>query len=242
MTLNLTPKVERVPYLNVNEIFGPTIQGEGPHTGQRVAFLRVAGCNLSCVWCDTPYSWDWERYDRNEESHRMTLDEIADQIRPMEVDRIVVTGGEPLMQQKYYAELAKLTGCELDIETNGTRMPTDENVLAIDLFCVSPKLAHAGDSEEMRLKPDVLERFAYLSTIGKAFFKFVAQEESDFEEIEKFIEAGKIPKNAVWIMPEGADPETHLTNTKKLADKIVAKGWHLSARLHVLIWGTERGH
>jgi 7-cyano-7-deazaguanosine (preQ0) biosynthesis protein QueE len=239
MSLSLTP---RISYISINEIFGATVQGEGPHTGQRVAFLRVAGCNLSCVWCDTPYSWDWERFDKNEESHKMTLEEVAEQINAMNVKRIVITGGEPMIQQRHFAKIAELTGCKLDIETNGTVAPKPESIDAVDLFCVSPKLAHAGDPESMRLKPDVLAQFAELSKSGKAFFKFVAQDESDFDEIDKFIQAGNIPNDAVWIMPEGADPVTHMANTKKLADKIIQRGWHLSARLHVLIWGQERGH
>lgn len=242
MVLNLTPAQERIPYLNVNEIFGATVQGEGPHTGQLVAFLRVSGCNLSCVWCDTPYSWDWTRFDKNEESHKMSLQEVADIINKMGVRRIVVTGGEPMIQQRHFALLAELTNCKLDIETNGTVMPKETTDPAVDLYCVSPKLAHAGDSEEMRFKPEVLARFAELSKEGKAFFKFVAQDESDFEEIEQFIAAGNIPQEAVWIMPEGANAETHLPNLRKLADKIIERRWNLSTRVHVLIWNTERAH
>jgi 7-cyano-7-deazaguanosine (preQ0) biosynthesis protein QueE len=242
MTINLTPKLERIPYANVNEIFGPTIQGEGSHTGQRVAFLRLAGCNLSCVWCDTPYSWDWERYDRSEESHRMTIDAIAETIKPMGVNRIVVTGGEPMIQQNLFSLIQAATGCKLDIETNGTRMPSQDAIDAVDLFCVSPKLAHAGDPEAQRLKPDVLKKFSELAKEGKALFKFVAQDVSDFDEIKLFIEAGNISSDSVWIMPEGADPAKQIINTQKLTEAIIGEGWNLSARLHVLIWGTERGH
>lgn len=240
MTINLTPT--QIPFANVNEIFGPTIQGEGSHTGQRVAFLRLAGCNLSCVWCDTPYSWDWSRYDRAEESHRMTIEEIAAKIEPMQVSRIVITGGEPMLQQSRFSLIQKATGCKLDIETNGTRMPTEDAIEAVDLFCVSPKLAHAGDPEAQRLKPEVLQKFAELSKQGKALFKFVAKEVSDFAEIKKFIAAGEIPKDAVWIMPEGADFASQIITTKQIAEAVVAEGWHLSPRLHVLIWGSERGH
>lgn len=240
MTINLTKP--EIPYANVNEIFGPTIQGEGSHTGQRVAFLRLAGCNLSCVWCDTPYSWDWERYNKAEESHRMTIDEIAEKIEPMRVNRIVITGGEPMLQQSRFSLIKKATNCKLDIETNGTRMPTEDAIEAVDLFCVSPKLAHAGDPAAQRLKPDVLKKFAELSKQSKALFKFVAQDESDFAEIKEFIAAGEIPNEAVWIMPEGADYTTQVETTHKLAEAVIREGWHLSPRLHVLIWGSERGH
>jgi len=242
MTLNLTPKQDRIPYLNVNEIFGPTIQGEGPHAGQRVSFLRLSGCNLSCVWCDTPYSWDWERYDRNEESHRESVTDVAEVLTNLEASRVIITGGEPMIQQRHFPLLQQLTGFKIDVETNGTKAPTPEVIDAVDLFCVSPKLAHAGDPESMRLKPDALRAFAELAQDGKAFFKFVAQEESDFAEIETFIEAGNLSSDSIWIMPEGADRDTHLTNLQKLATPVVDRNWNLSTRLHVLAWGSERGY
>jgi organic radical activating enzyme len=153
-----------------------------------------------------------------------------------------MTGGEPMAQQRNIPLLYALTGLKIDIETNGTIMPKDETIEAVDLFCVSPKLAHAGDPEEMRLKPEVLAKFAELSKVGKAMFKFVAEKEEDFAEIETFIEAGNIPQEAVWIMPEGFTPERHMANLTKLADKVIERGWNLTSRLHVLIWGTERGH
>ena len=240
VAVNLTEK--REPFFNVNEIFGPTIQGEGPHTGQQVSFFRVAGCNLSCVWCDTPYSWDWERFDRNEESHKTTVTDVAEALTQLGASRIVMTGGEPMGQQKNIPLLYQLTGMKIDVETNGTIMPKDETIEAVDLFCVSPKLAHAGDPENLRLKPEVLAKFAELSRVGKAFFKFVAEKEEDFEEIETFIKAGDIPQEAVWIMPEGFTAERHLANLRKLADKVIERGWNLTSRIHVLIWDTERGH
>lgn len=61
--------------LVVSEVFGPTHQGEGPHAGQLCAFVRLMGCNLSCSWCDTPYTWDASRYDLKAEGHRMTVED-----------------------------------------------------------------------------------------------------------------------------------------------------------------------
>ena len=60
--------------LAVSEIFGPTLQGEGPSSGRRAMFLRLAGCNLSCSWCDTAYTWDWSRYDKKAEVTMMQVD------------------------------------------------------------------------------------------------------------------------------------------------------------------------
>lgn len=229
-------------YVNINEIFGATIQGEGPHAGERVGFVRFAGCNLSCSWCDTPYSWDWSRYDRNEEVHKCSIMDIVVAVNPMRVKRLVITGGEPMLQQQHFPEIHRLTECLLDVETNGTRMPTPEAIEAVDMFVVSPKLTFAGDSEKMRIKPDVIKKFAELSLQGKAIFKFVAEKEEDFDEIEKFQQIGNIPNHAIWIMPEGMTAETHLPNLRKLANAVVDKEWNLTSRLHVLIWEQLRGH
>lgn len=234
------PSIDLRP-MNINEVFGPTIQGEGPHTGLQVAFVRTAGCNLSCVWCDTPYSWDWDRYDRSKESHKMTVAEIIEQVKTMGVDRIVLTGGEPMLQQAQIPALAE-AGFKIDIETNGTRTPTLDTIAATDLFCVSPKLAHAGDPEKLRVRLDTLKVFSELADAGKALFKFVAQQDSDLDEIAEFCKAANIADRHIWVMPEGADADTHLTNLRNLADKVIERGWNLTSRLHVMIWNTERAH
>ena len=242
MTINLTPKTERISHVNVNEIFGPTIQGEGVHTGHRVGFLRLAGCNLACVWCDTPYSWDWSRYDKNEESHKMTIEAIAEQIAPMDAKRLIVTGGEPMLQQRHFKALRDATGCKLDIETNGTIEPKPEAIEAVDMFVVSIKLAHAGDSDELRIKWEAIFKFAELSEQGKAIFKFVAKDSMDFEEIREIVDAACIPAEAVYIMPEGVTPDAQLDGMRRIADFVIEEGWNMSPRLHTLIWGLERGH
>lgn len=119
------------PFLNISEIFGPTAQGEGPWTGRPCVFLRLSGCNLTCSWCDSKYTWDWEHYDRAEESHRLRLEEVAESVAgflPPTPARLVVTGGEPLVQaftlSKFLPLVREHLGDRLagvDLETNGTR-------------------------------------------------------------------------------------------------------------------------
>lgn len=232
----------KVRYINVNEIFGPTIQGEGPHTGQRCGFLRLAGCNLSCSWCDTPYSWDWERFDRNKEVHKMTAQQIADQINAMNVSVLIITGGEPMLQQWAIPEIKALTNCHIDIESNGTRMPTADTIEAVELFCISPKLSHASDPENLRIVKPALAAYAELSKQGKAIFKFVAQTVDDFTEIDQLQQGADIPDEAIWIMPEGANAKDMMTSAYALADAVIDRGWNFTLRQHTLIWDTERAH
>jgi organic radical activating enzyme len=232
----------KIRHINVNEIFGPTIQGEGIHTGQLCGFLRLAGCNLSCSWCDTPYSWDWERFDRDKESHKMTAQQIADQIKAMNVKLLIITGGEPMLQQWSLTQIKELTGCRIDVESNGTRMPTADAEQAVDMFCISPKLGHAGDPERLRIVKPALRRYAELAAEGKAIFKFVAQSIDNFAEIDALLEDAGIPDDAVWIMPEGANAKDMLTTTYAIADAVIERGWNLSLRQHTIIWDTERAH
>lgn len=238
MTLNLTEK--RPHHVNVNEWFGPTVQGEGPHMGRRCGFLRLAGCNLSCSWCDTPYSWDWKNYDRDTESHPMQVEAIAEQVNAMGVELLIITGGEPLLQQRAIPDIRRLTGCSIDVETNGTRAPQPDVIDAVDLFCVSPKLAFATDPETWRIHDDALAVFAELARQGKAIFKFVAEKVDDFVEVRALRDRHNIPDSSIWIMPEGYTQDRHLEHLRQLASPIVAEGWNLSSRLHVLAWEKER--
>lgn len=228
--------------LKINEVFGPTIQGEAIHAGQLVGFIRLANCNLACSWCDTPYSWDWERYDKTLEIVEYSIEDLTDVIRLWGVERVILTGGEPLLQQDGLIALAKANPLiKFDIETNGTIAPKDELINVIDMFCVSPKLAHSGDIFKKRIKMSALARFASISLNGKALFKFVCQTAEDMKEIEPLLEELKIPKRSVWIMPEGANIETQMETLQKLVDPVVNNGYNLSTRIHVLAWGSKRG-
>lgn len=227
--------------IRMNEVFGPTIQGEGPHAGVYCGFVRFAECNLACSWCDTPYTWDWKRYDRAIESKPMTVKEVADAIVQLYCYRIVLTGGEPMMQQRFFPELYEETGCAFDVETNGTIAPTADVIDAVDLFVVSPKLAHSGDPEKLRLKPLALDAYADLAYDRRAAFKFVVQTPQDLDSVGLLCDEFRIPRTQVWAMPEGANRAAHLENLIALADGIVSHGFNLSSRLHVLAWNDKRG-
>ncbi|WP_394620207.1 7-carboxy-7-deazaguanine synthase QueE [Lentzea sp. JNUCC 0626] len=232
--------------LVVNEIFGPTVQGEGPSTGRRCAFLRLGGCNLSCTWCDTPYTWDWQgigetgvKYDPKEELHRRTVRSVADELLAFGVELIVISGGEPLGQQARLVPLVEILtthGVQVEIETNGTHAADPALVAAGVRFNVSPKLAHAGDPLRRRIRPEALRNLAATPDVA---FKFVCRDSEDLHEVEALVtELGLSP---VWIMPQGrsgAELDKHLG---ALADEVVERGWNLTTRLHVLLWGDERG-
>jgi 7-carboxy-7-deazaguanine synthase len=224
--------------LLVAEVFGPTWQGEGPSLGSRAGFIRLGLCNLDCRWCDTPYTWDWARFDKDVELRRSGVAELAARVEALDVPLLVVTGGEPLMQQRALTGLLRALpgGLRVEVETNGTIRPQPGLVELVDQFNVSPKLANSGVRQAKRRRYPVLE--AYRHT-GKAVYKFVATSVDDLAEVDEIVTAGGLAP--VYVMAEGTSARVVVERTRELADAVLAKGWNLTTRLHVLVWGDRRG-
>ena len=225
--------------LVVSEVFGPTFQGEGPSIGRRAGFVRLGRCNLDCTWCDTPYTWDWERYDPAVELRRRSVESVVAQLVDMAPEIVVITGGEPLLQQRRLVPL--LEGCAeqgwpVEVETNGTLAPDEQVVGLVTQWNVSPKLANSGVAFEKRIRPDAL---ATLRATGRAVFKFVVADAADLDEVAVVVDAHGL--QPVWIMPEGTEPTTLLERAHALSDHVLERGWNLTPRLHVLLWGDQRG-
>jgi organic radical activating enzyme len=225
--------------LLVAEMFGPTFQGEGPSAGQRAVFVRTSRCNLSCSWCDTPYTWDWSRFDPQAEARRVPVEEVAAWALDLPVRLVVVTGGEPLLQE---AGLAELTGRlaaarrVVEVETNGTMPPSAALVEGVTQFNVSPKLTSSGLLPARRLDTAALRAFA---ACGKAVFKFVVSAVGELDEIARLQD--EFGLDQVWVMPQGVTSAGVLAGMRDLADQALARGWNLSPRLQVLLWENARG-
>lgn len=225
--------------LLVSEIFGPTLQGEGPSAGRRCGFLRLGACNLDCAWCDTPYTWDWARFRPRDELRRITAEEAVARIDSMGVDMVVVTGGEPLLQQDRlvpFLRAARDRDWHVEVETNGTVAPLAEVVELVGRFNVSPKLANSGVPLERRIIDHALRS---LNGCGRAIFKFVAEGEDDFPELDALVT--RLGLRPVYVMPQATDAAGVLAGLAALADVAVARGYVLSPRLHILLWGDARG-
>ncbi|GAT68769.1 radical SAM family protein [Planomonospora sphaerica] len=223
--------------LIVSEIFGPTFQGEGYSLGRRCGFLRLGHCNLACSWCDTPYTWDWHRFSPESELSRLDVTEVAARIENMAVPLLVISGGEPMLQQAGLVSLfAHLPpGLAVEIETNGTVAPEPAVTERVSRFTVSPKLTHAAMSRQRRIRPAVLHAFA---ATDKATFKFVAASPYDLDEIETLTRELDLPD--VYVMPEGRDPDQLMERMRALAPAVQERSWSLTTRLHVLLWGDRR--
>nr|WP_300148930.1 7-carboxy-7-deazaguanine synthase QueE [Propionicimonas sp.] len=229
--------------LFVNEIFR-SLQGEGPSLGQPAVFLRLANCNLACSWCDTRFSWDWEQVDPEEERHETGTAELASQIidKLDGIDLLIITGGEPLLQQGGILELITVLrisapNLRVEVETNGTIPPTPRFADAIDLFVVSPKLANSSVHEGRRLRRRALASFPP----DRSALKFVVTQPRELQEVAAVRAIVGLPPDRTWIMPEGTTPDSVLRGMRVLTDPVAQLRYNLSPRLHVLIWGDVRG-
>ena len=222
------------------EIFH-SLQGEGPTIGTATVFLRLATCNLACTWCDTKYTWDWDHYRYDDEVISLETASVRDSILAFDCPHLVITGGEPLLQQTHLTGLVadlKARGFYFEVETNGTLVPVPELARDIDQWNVSPKLENSGNPLDRRVLPQVLESFRQLPG---AYFKFVVVEPRDVEEVCAMRDKYKLPTERIVLLPEGTTVDQVQRRSQWVSEAGVREGFRFSTRLHILLWGDQRG-
>ncbi len=247
MQINLARNDECAP-----EIFR-SIQGEGPMAGRERTFIRLSGCNLHCAWCDTAYTWNWEgspfrhesgvKYRPAEEMVKLSVAEAAARVLALPAEGVVITGGEPMLQRAALIGLiealhAGAPGLRIEMETNGSIAPDAQLAAQVDLFVVSPKLAHSGNDAALALKPEALAAFAALP---HAHFKFVCQTPADADAVAVLAAQHNIPPPRVSLMPEGISSGAIRARLPPLAEAARAHGFSVSDRLHIHQFGQKRG-
>ena len=124
------------------------------------------------------------------------------------------------------------------METNGTITPSSDMVDAISQWNVSPKIGSSGNPADRREVPEALRAFRELDS---AYFKFVVVDPEDVEEVCGLVDRYGIPSHRVVLMPEGVTPEAISARSRWLAEECARRGFRFSTRLHILLWGDERG-
>ncbi len=228
----------------ISEIFH-SIQGEGELTGIPSVFVRTSGCNLRCTWCDTPYaSWNPEGETRN----------VADILRAIEqhpaTRHVVLTGGEPMIAKdiRPLAAAVRASGRHITIETAGTVAPQG---IACDLASLSPKLLNSAPDalehatwrrkhEATRWQPEVIR--AWIDAYPYQF-KFVVARPGDVDELEHMLAAlgREIPRHKVLLMPEGTSLDKIRSRAVWLGELCKARGYRYAHRLHIELYGNQRG-
>jgi 7-carboxy-7-deazaguanine synthase len=202
--------------------------------------VRASGCNLRCVWCDTPYSsWSPEGED-------VPVDEIVRRVGEFGARHVVVTGGEPMIMPDIVelCDALKSAGHHITIETAATIFKP----LKLDLASLSPKLANSTphgttfvkSHEENRLNIGVIQQF--IDSAPKFQLKFVVASDSDLDEIQEILEQLKnVEPWDVLLMPEGTDAQTLDSRAGWIADICKRTGFRFCPRLHIALFGNVRG-
>lgn len=207
--------------LKVNEIFC-SIQGESSYAGRPCVFVRLAGCNLRCSYCDTQYAY--------KEGIEMTIDEIMDIVVPCQCRIIEVTGGEPLVQRETPNLIDRLLedGFEVLLETNGS----------LDISCIDERCARIVDikcpSSGQEKENDLLN----LSRLtDKDEIKFVIGSRDDYEYAKKILSFDFSITNPPLFSPLSGEMSPQLLAEWILEDHLDVR---LNMQLHKIIWEPER--
>jgi 7-carboxy-7-deazaguanine synthase len=227
--------------MRISEIFY-SIQGEGRLSGVPSLFIRTSGCNLRCVWCDTPYtSW-------NPEGKEMTLEEILHAIASYPLSHVVLTGGEPLLSHEI-EELSvtlKTAWAHLTIETAATIFKP----VSCDLVSMSPKLSNstpwqkqngrfAAMHEQHRLNYNIVQQFIDNYDYQ---LKFVVDREQDFAEVRQIVDALKnVDTSRVLIMAQARNRRQLHQKSRWIVELCKKFGYGYSPRLHIELYGNRRG-
>lgn len=216
--------------MRVFEIFR-SIQGEGILTGLPTVFVRMAGCNLRCAWCDTEYARD---PDSGEER---TLDEVFGEVASFKTRDVCVTGGEPLLQEGTLALVEGLVteGHRVTLETNGS-LPVDK-VLGLDdkkvIISMDVKCPSSGMSDR-----NLLENISKLRPGDQ--LKFIIEDGKDLDFAKKVLEEHRPDCHVIFQPVWGQD------DMSWIADRVVKEGLahhgvRVMVQLHKVLWGDRRG-
>jgi 7-carboxy-7-deazaguanine synthase len=208
--------------LRVTEIFR-SIQGESTHSGRPCAFIRLTGCPMRCVWCDSEYTFSGGLH--------LPIADVIDQVRAFGCNLVEVTGGEPLAQEETFSLIEKLCdqGYEVLVETGGyfsTERVDERAKIILDVKC-------PGSGEESRNHWPNLERLRE----GQDEVKFVIASEEDWLYARKVIEQYQLDKRSTVLI----SPAWDKINLKSLADWVSHSGLdvRMQLQLHKYVWGPE---
>jgi organic radical activating enzyme len=230
-----------------------SLQGEGKNQGAPSVFVRTSRCNLYCSWCDTPYTWNWHgtafahagnrKYDAAAETVELNPAEVASWIRRWPCLRVVLTGGEPLLQAAECTSLLTQLKREepryaVEVETNGTLVPPPELDTLLDQYTVSPKLLSSGVETSLRLREEPLTFFA---RSPKSVFKFVIGDAADTEQVLSLAAAYRLDPDRVYLMPQGTTPARLAELAPSVAAACMKHGYRFSDRLHIHLFGNRAG-
>ena len=232
------------PKIHLSEHFD-SIQGEGKTAGYPAIFWRFKGCVLQCIWCDTVEVWKKgtaytfeEIYDLFNQSGDFKLLNSAKRM-------LVVTGGDPLIQQEKIADFfefcsqrgEQVGNWRIEVETQGSLLPSSRFASYVSQWNVSPKLTNSGMPLEKRIVPAVVTKLRGYNSI----FKFPVIHEQDLLEVQDYLGQFNIPANRVWLMPVASTRLEHEVNGLYVISLCMEYGYRYSPRLQLVFWNRATG-
>lgn len=227
----------------VSELFY-SIQGEGVLSGQPSFFIRLAGCNLRCNWCDTDYaSW-------NPSGNEMSIDEIVKHLENLNTCHVVVTGGEPMIAKdiNQLCDKLEINGYHITIETAGTISP---NNIECHLASISPKMsnskpdARATETWQKRHERDRINIPVLNEWINNYDYqlKFVIDKKDDIDEILELLSEleTQVEPHNVLLMPQGVTNEEIDSKKEMIVELCKEFGFRYCDRLHIGLFGNQKG-
>ncbi|WP_016839071.1 7-carboxy-7-deazaguanine synthase QueE [Ureibacillus thermosphaericus] len=236
----------------VIEIFGPTIQGEGMVIGQKTMFVRTAGCDYSCSWCDSAFTWDGSGKSLIKQ---MTAEEIWTELKRLGGNGfsfVTISGGNPVLIRHLEAlvRILKENDIRIGVETQGSRW--QDWLYEIDELTISPKPPSSGMKTDFTVLTEIIDKLNARNGNQHISLKVVVFDEEDYEYAKKVhLRYPTIP----FFLQVGNDDTTTKDQTKlvshllkkyeRLINKVMAdeelQNVKVLPQLHTLVWGNKRG-
>ncbi|WP_442603202.1 7-carboxy-7-deazaguanine synthase QueE [Paenibacillus sp. KN14-4R] len=232
----------------VLEIFGPTVQGEGMAIGQKTMFVRTAGCDYRCSWCDSAFTWDGSAKD---DIRMMRAEEIWEELYQLGGDNfayVTFSGGNPLLlpQAAALIDLLKAKGIRIGVETQGTMW--QDWLTNIDDITLSPKPPSSGMTTDWAKLDAIIAKVKDQNVS----LKVVVFDDTDFEYAKEV--HGRYPGIPFYV--QVGNDDTKAVDDKQVALHLIARYETLIERalhapemnqvrvlpqLHALVWGNKKG-
>lgn len=234
----------KIPVL---EIFGPTIQGEGQVIGRKTMFVRTAGCDFRCSWCDSKFTWDGSAKD---EIRMMSAEEIFSELKTVGQDRfnhVTISGGNPALIRGMDAliELLHMEQCEVALETQGSKF--QPWMKEIDQLTISPKPPSSTMVQNLTLLDDIINQLSRerislkVVVFDKSDYQFAVKIHHRYPAVKFYLQVG----NPYLEDHVSHHAERLLEKYEQLIDRVMQddtmNGVYVTPQLHTLLWSNKKG-
>lgn len=240
---------------NIAEIFGPTIQGEGPNVGCKCIFVRVVGCDFNCEWCDSKFAW---KKDDNSITYNQDqlIKKLVSMCEETNTGRVILTGGNPCLYDfGDVIDALHENSIRVDVETQGSKLP--DWTYKVDQLVISPKAPSSKQPDVYETIKEHLSNEELIPVIYDVAIKIPIFDDIDYEFAKKYYKLCELIRNEFDInirmylsvgntdtSEQGDISKRILMDYEKLINKVCnddMKNVYILPQVHTLIWGNKQG-